>query len=159
ERRYHLPALGFFGLGAQYYKNSDAAKAAADELDDRVDTLARGLLGLTVSCARCHDHKFDPIPTQDYYALAGVFLNTKLVNLPLGTKEEIQLAEEHQRKVKDLDDSVAAMLRRERCRMAAGPATQVAKYMQAAWQIQGRRIRDGSFAPEQQAKADGLDAA
>ena len=45
-----------------------APKAAADELDDRVDTLTRGLLGLTVACARCHDHKFDPIPTQDYYS-------------------------------------------------------------------------------------------
>ena len=46
----HLVALGLFGLGAPYYKNSDAAKAAADELDDRVDTLTRGFLGLTVSC-------------------------------------------------------------------------------------------------------------
>ena len=66
-------ALGYFGLGAQYYKNTDAARAIADELDDRVDTFARGFLGLTVSCARCHDHKFDPVPTQDYYSLAGVF--------------------------------------------------------------------------------------
>ena len=59
----NLPALGFFGLGAQYYKdvaqvfNNEAAKALADELEDRVDTLTRGFLGLTVSCARCHDHK------------------------------------------------------------------------------------------------------
>jgi hypothetical protein len=71
DRLRHLPALGFFGLGAQYYKNSDAEKAKADELDDRVDTLTRAFLGLTVSCARCHDHKYDPIPTQDYYSLAG----------------------------------------------------------------------------------------
>ena len=73
----HKAALGFFGLGAQYYKNSDAAKAAADELDDRVDTLTRGFLGLTVSCARCHDHKFDPVPTQDYYSIAGIFWSSK----------------------------------------------------------------------------------
>jgi mono/diheme cytochrome c family protein len=67
ERVQHLPALGFFGLGAQYYKdNSEILKALADELDERIDTLSRGLLGLTVACARCHDHKFDPIPTQDY---------------------------------------------------------------------------------------------
>src|SRR5439155_6545157 len=56
-------ALGFFGLGAVYYKNSNAAQVIAEELDDRVDTLCRGFLGLTVSCARCHDHKFDPVPT------------------------------------------------------------------------------------------------
>jgi hypothetical protein len=48
----------------------------ADELDDRIDTLSRGFLGLTVACARCHDHKFDPIPTRDYYSLAGIFAST-----------------------------------------------------------------------------------
>ena len=54
------------------------AKSKGETLDDRIDTLSRGLLGLTVSCARCHDHKFDPIPTLDYYSLAGVFNNTHL---------------------------------------------------------------------------------
>ncbi len=86
----HLPALGFIGLGAQYYKNSDKAKSTADELDDRVDTVTRGLLGLTVSCARCHEHKFDPIPQQDYYSLAGVFASCKLANLTLANKEQQQ---------------------------------------------------------------------
>jgi hypothetical protein len=52
----------------------------ADEWEDRVDTVTRTMLGLTVACARCHDHKFDPIPTSDYYALAGVFASTKMVN-------------------------------------------------------------------------------
>src|SRR5262249_20230872 len=65
----HLAALGFFALGPVYY--GDPKKL--DQYDDRIDTLARGFLGLTVACARCHDHKFDPIPTRDYYALAGVF--------------------------------------------------------------------------------------
>ena len=83
EKLKHLAALGYFGLGAQYYKNTDAAKAAADELDDRIDTLTRGFLGITVSCARCHDHKFDPIPQQDYYSLAGVFHSSRLHNAPV----------------------------------------------------------------------------
>jgi hypothetical protein len=71
ERADHLAATGYFALGPVYY-----GKAVADELDDRVDTLARGLLGLTVACARCHDHKFDPIAAKDYYALQGVFAST-----------------------------------------------------------------------------------
>src|SRR6516225_6998665 len=72
-------ALGYFALGPVYYADAGCAfKAALDELDDRVDTLARGFLGLTLACARCHDHKFDPIPTQDYYSLAGVFYSSKL---------------------------------------------------------------------------------
>src|SRR5262249_52731884 len=71
DRPDRLAALGYFALGPVSY-----GKATDDELDDRVDTLTRGFLGLTVACARCHDHKFDPIPTQDYYSLAGVFSST-----------------------------------------------------------------------------------
>jgi hypothetical protein len=79
------PALGFLGLGPKYYGRGSAA-VMADEWEDRVDTVCRGLLGLTVACARCHDHKFDPIPTADYYALAGVFASTRMLNRPLTDK-------------------------------------------------------------------------
>jgi hypothetical protein len=75
-------ALGFIGLGPKYY-NRNNPQVQADEWEDRVDTVCRGLLGLTTACARCHDHKFDPISTQDYYALAGVFANTEMYNRPL----------------------------------------------------------------------------
>jgi mono/diheme cytochrome c family protein len=64
-----LAALGFLTLGRMFDNNRH------DVIDDQIDTLTRGLLGLTVSCARCHDHKFDPIPTADYYSLYGVFAN------------------------------------------------------------------------------------
>ena len=62
-----LTALGFLTLGARFSGNIH------DILDDRIDVTTRGLMGLTVSCARCHDHKYDPIPTADYYSLYGVF--------------------------------------------------------------------------------------
>jgi hypothetical protein len=75
-------ALGFMGLGPKYYRRNDLA-VQADEWEDRVDTLTRGVLGLTVSCARCHDHFYDPIPTSDYYALAGVFASTEMFNRPI----------------------------------------------------------------------------
>ncbi|MCI0457607.1 MAG: DUF1549 and DUF1553 domain-containing protein, partial [Gemmataceae bacterium] len=71
DRADRLAATGYFALGPVYY-----GRAVADELDDRVDTLTRGFLGLTVACARCHDHKFDPISVQDYYGLAGIFAST-----------------------------------------------------------------------------------
>jgi hypothetical protein len=158
DRRKQLPALGFMGLGAQYYKNSDAAKAAADELDDRIDTVTRGLLGLTVSCARCHDHKFDPIPTQDYYSLAGVFANTRLASVPLGTKDEIKKSDEFQKKIKDAEESVKATLRAERATTAGSMANQAAKYLQAVWQYQSKRQNDGKWKIEDQAKASELDA-
>jgi len=84
----NLPALGFLGLGPKYY-DRDRRAVQADEWEDRVDTVSRALLGLTVACARCHDHKFDPITMRDYYALAGVFASTRMVNRkPDGTAEK-----------------------------------------------------------------------
>lgn len=65
-----LAALGFLTVGRRYLNNPH------DIIDDRIDVVSRGLLGLTVGCARCHDHKFDPIPTADYYSLYGVFQST-----------------------------------------------------------------------------------
>ena len=57
-----LPALGFLGLGPWFYDNGAVEITHADERHDRVDVVSRGFLGLTVACARCHDHKYDPIP-------------------------------------------------------------------------------------------------
>jgi len=75
----NLAALGFLGLGPKYY-NRNRLEVQADEWEDRIDTVTRSILGLTVACARCHDHKFDPITTRDYYSLAGVFASTRMVN-------------------------------------------------------------------------------
>ncbi|HEY8503940.1 MAG TPA: DUF1549 and DUF1553 domain-containing protein, partial [Gemmataceae bacterium] len=83
----NLAALGFIGLGPKYYGRNNPA-VMADEWDDRVDTVTRGLLGLTVACARCHDHKYDPISQKDYYSLAGVFASTRMFNRPLEGKAE-----------------------------------------------------------------------
>src|SRR5262249_55420464 len=71
-----LAATGFLGLGPWYFDNGSVEVTRADERHDRVDVVTRGFLGLTVACARCHNHKYDPIPQTDYYALGGVFLNT-----------------------------------------------------------------------------------
>jgi hypothetical protein len=66
-----LAAMGYLTLGRRFLNNPH------DIIDDRIDVVSRGMLGLTVSCARCHDHKFDPIPTADYYALYGVFASSE----------------------------------------------------------------------------------
>jgi hypothetical protein len=67
EDKRALAAMGFLTLGRRFLNNQH------DIIDDRIDVVTRGTLALTVSCARCHDHKYDPIPTKDYYSLYGVF--------------------------------------------------------------------------------------
>ena len=67
QDKMRLAALGFLTVGKRFMGNVN------DILDDRIDVVTRGLMGLTGACARCHDHKFDPISTQDYYALHGIF--------------------------------------------------------------------------------------
>lgn len=74
-----LPALGFIGLGHKYYDRNRLA-VKAEEWAEQVDTLTRSLLGLTVACAQCHDHKYDPLTQKDYYALAGIFASIELVD-------------------------------------------------------------------------------
>jgi hypothetical protein len=68
NKKENLAALGFLTVG-QRFKNKE------DEINDRIDVIGRGFLGLTIACARCHNHKFDPITAEDYYALRGVFAN------------------------------------------------------------------------------------
>ena len=76
--RLDLAAMGFLTLGRRFLG------IAPDIIDDRIDVVSRGLLGLTVGCARCHDHKYDPVPTADYYSLYGVFENSidELTSIP-----------------------------------------------------------------------------
>ena len=70
EDKRPLAAMGFLTLGRRFLNNQP------DIIDDRIDVVGRGLMGLTVACARCHDHKFDPIPTKDYYSLYGIFASS-----------------------------------------------------------------------------------
>ena len=143
----HVAALGFFGLGAQYYKNTDAAKASADELDDRIDTMTRGFLGLTVSCARCHDHKFDPIPTQDYYSLAGVFQSCTLNNTPLAPQDQVAAYDEGQKRIKKAEDDLKKFVAEQKQLTAEAEAAKIAKYLEAAWRVHAARRADAAKKP------------
>ncbi|HWB00009.1 MAG TPA: PSD1 and planctomycete cytochrome C domain-containing protein [Pirellulales bacterium] len=103
----HAVATGFLALGPTYIADGGVEEAIAlaklETIDDRVDTVTRGLMGMTVSCARCHDHRFDPYPQADYYSLAGVFNNTKNEEIPLASPEEVKAYQDYQKKIKALD--------------------------------------------------------
>ena len=96
---------GFFAVGPTYISdgNDPAAQllAQAETISDRVDTFSRAFLGLTVACARCHDHKFDPITTKDYYAIAGVFHNSAPVEISLASKESTDAHKFGQEKIRE----------------------------------------------------------
>jgi hypothetical protein len=129
ERDENLTATGFLVVGPKVIGATDKVQLEVDVVDEQIDTLGKSLLGLTLGCARCHDHKFDPIPTRDYYALAGIFASTETVhgnllhrqdlsgwNLhPLGPNGQ-QLYEAwlvHDKRVFDLDAERAKLRRRK----------------------------------------------
>ena len=73
-------ATGYLALGGKMLAEDDPQKQELDIIDEQVDTLSKGMLAMTVGCARCHDHKFDPITAKDYYSLAGIFKSTKTMD-------------------------------------------------------------------------------
>jgi hypothetical protein len=93
-------ATGFLSLGAKMLAEDDPVKMQMDIVDEQIDTTSRAFMGLTVGCARCHDHKFDPIPTADYYSMAGIFLSTKTMEnfKVVATWHEYVLAPEPERR-------------------------------------------------------------
>jgi len=142
QRAKLLPALGFLGGGPWFYDNGSVEVTHADERHDRVDVVSRGFLGLTVGCARCHDHKYDPIPTKDYYSLAGVFVNTVYHEYPMVPKD---VAEDYKKKEKQIEDRqklLGEFMQTESSQLAQTLAFQAAKYMQAAWKVTGDQKAD-----------------
>jgi len=151
-----LAGLGFLGLGAEYYKNTAREQAIADELDDRVDTLTRGFLGLTVSCARCHDHKFDPIPQLDYYSIAGIFNGSNLTEAQLGTPEEIKSFAEAMKVVKAQEDEIKSLLNSTMKKAALEAAPKATRYIIAAKKITALSGDEAKTLADELVKSEGL---
>jgi len=132
-----LPALGFLGLGPWYYDNGAVEITRADERHDRVDAVSRGFLGLTVACARCHDHKYDPILAKDYYALAGVFANATYYEYPLAPKSVVDDFKAAEKKIEQKQKLLTDFLQTESRQLAETLALSASKYMLAAWTVTG----------------------
>ncbi len=111
-------ALGMIGLSPTYWKELQLAPGVievivADEWDERIDAVTRTFLGLTVACARCHDHKFDPITARDYYAMAGVFASTQLADRPLLPSPLAEQVVEARMQVGKLEEALKVMKDKE----------------------------------------------
>jgi len=148
-----LPGLGLLGLGPWYFDLAEAAQARANEQHDRVDVVTRGFLGLTAGCARCHDHKYDPISTKDYYAISGVFASTDYREYPLVPGEAVQDYKAKEKQIKDKEAALKEYLNAQSQELASILSFKSARYMTAAWQVLGPAKADAAAA----ATADGLD--
>ena len=140
DRHERLAALGLFALGPVYYaENVEKDRAAADEWDDRIDTLTRGVLGLTVSCARCHDHKFDPITTQDYYGLAGIFSSTNYQERPVVSDEIVAARRAADEVVKEQQLSMDRFLLTESRGIRPDLISEIPDYFVVGWKMLHRK--------------------
>ncbi|MEJ7594971.1 MAG: PSD1 and planctomycete cytochrome C domain-containing protein [Planctomycetaceae bacterium] len=123
-----LAAMGFLTLGRRFQG------VRRDIIDDRIDVVCRGTMALTVGCARCHDHKYDPIPTADYYSLYGVFdsCREKIVPLPKAKMQDAAFEAE----LKKRTDALAALRQERRVSTSARVRSRIGDYLQAQRELQ-----------------------
>lgn len=146
-----IVATGLLAIADFVPGDVDKQQMIADYVNDQIDVVGRAFLGLTLACARCHDHKFDPISTEDYYALAGIFFstrlvpgpvkgNTPLVRVPLLSQGQIAAIESAQTRDKlrqnELNREISVLQQREyRSYLERRVAEQALKYLQASWEF------------------------
>jgi hypothetical protein len=133
-----LTALGFLSLGGRFMNN------VHDILDDRIDVVTRGLLGLTVACARCHDHKYDPISQKDYYALYGVFASCAEPTIPplFQQAPRTQLYAKFDLELKTRERKLTDFVQAKHAELVAGARQRVAEYLLAAHALRDQPSTD-----------------
>ena len=128
ERERQLVATALLVLGPTNYEGQDKSILEMDVIDEQIDVIGKGLLGMTITCARCHDHKFDPIPTKDYYALAGIFKSTQTLihdNVSKWVELPLPVSSDKEAELKQHTDAVAAL--QERIKLAKAVAAKSSK--------------------------------
>lgn len=129
DRAWGIVALAFLMLGPTNYERQDKPALEMDVIDEQLDTMGRAFLGMTIGCARCHDHKFDPIPTKDYYALAGILKSTKSLiheNVSKWVERPLPMPPDQELAVKKHDALVAALKEQIKLAKDAGTKTVIA---------------------------------
>jgi hypothetical protein len=125
DRRRQLVATTFLALGNTNLEEQDKQQLVMDVVDEQLDTIGKAFLGQTIGCARCHDHKFDPIPTRDYYALAGILRNTKTLehaNVSKWLEKPLPAPPDQEAAIREFDERIAsleAQIKAERGRIVA----------------------------------------
>ncbi len=138
EREQNLTATTYLGAGPWVWDQAEPIQGRADERNERVDAVTRGLLGLTVACARCHNHKYDPIPQKDYYKIVSIFANSSYTEYPVVSKAAAAAYDkktlEAARLRADLRDYTTAVGKQ----LAEALSIQTSDYMTASWSVLGK---------------------
>jgi mono/diheme cytochrome c family protein len=133
-----LPGTAFLGGGPWLWDQAEPVQGRADERNERIDAVSRGLLGLTVACARCHNHKYDPISQKDYYSLAGVFASSTYKEYPLASEAQVASWKEKEQRYLDLQQELNEFTKAEGEQLSGILASQTSQYMVAAWKVTGK---------------------
>jgi mono/diheme cytochrome c family protein len=133
-----IAGTGFLGQGPWLWDQAEPVQGRADERNERIDAVTRGFLGLTVQCARCHNHKYDPISQKDYYALGGVFASTTYTEYPRVSEAQVKAYREKEKQIEDLETEKSEFEREASEQLSEILAHQTAKYMVAAWRVIGK---------------------
>ena len=138
EREDNLTATTYLGAGPWVWDQAEPVQGRADERNERVDAVTRGLLGLTVACARCHNHKYDPIGQRDYYKIVGIFASSTYEEYPVVSKAAAAAYDkkdlEAAKLQADLRDYTSNLSRQ----LADALSVQTSDYMVAAWNVLGK---------------------
>lgn len=133
-----LKATGYLGGGPWIWDQAEPAQGRADERNERIDAVTRGMLGLTVACARCHDHKYDPVLQKDYYALGGVFASSTYKEYNFVPAEQVTFWKEKFDKTDKKQEAMQAYIKDAADQLAKAYAAQSSAYMVAAWKVSGK---------------------
>jgi hypothetical protein len=164
-----IVATGMLAIGNWGGGDADKEKLLTDIADDQVDVVSRTFLGLTVACARCHDHKFDPIATADYYGLAGIFFSTHILpnvgpktngppmlRIPLTTPADLARREQQQKLLAEKKKQYQQAAQEHHRRFARAQLSRTAEYLLAAWDYQHRPTKEPAVSLADYAGRKGL---
>ncbi|MBI3468651.1 MAG: DUF1549 domain-containing protein, partial [Planctomycetes bacterium] len=141
-------ATGFLSIGPKMLAEDDPVKMEMDIIDEQIDTIGRTIMGLTLGCARCHDHKYDPLRTEDYYSLAGIFKSTQTMDnfkvvarwheRPLGSKEAIARQQAHEHQIGAKKTEISRLTEHANDTLLSAARRRVADYLLTAAEVQRR---------------------
>ena len=154
--RRRIIATGFLALGPKAIAQQDKIRMVYDVYDEQLDVVSKSVLGLSITCARCHDHKFDPILTRDYYSLISIFASTRsfvdptahvseMFMKPLVLPEEHRIYLDHKKKIDDRKQAQGKLVEKEKERFAEAESRRLADYMLAAHRVYAQGADPGEL--------------